>query len=119
MRIDPLVTVSINRLVGYALRKIALTALMVYFILVAIHYFGSAGIAALSTKYGIVNAQLIVAAIYIGLGIICLVVLWIMNTKTSTPNPLMPGHSSKALILMLVEAALLGYRLARKRDRGS
>lgn len=119
MRIDQLVTVYVNRLVGYVLRKIAVTALMLYFILVAIYYFGAAGVAALSTEYGIVNAQLVVAAIYIGLGTICLVILWIINTKTSTPNPLMPGHSSRTLISMLVEAALLGYRLAQKRDRGS
>ncbi len=117
MRIDKLATHLISRLAARALRKIVLLVLTAYFTLVAIYYFGGAALVALSLDHGLVNAQLIVGGIYVGLAALCLLISWGINVKGAAAPA--PGRSREALIVMLIEALILGYQLARRRDRES
>jgi hypothetical protein len=88
----------------------------VLFTLVAVYYFTMAGTQALEAEYGLLHARLIVAAIYTAAALIALIVLWATQRK-----PLIKHQTADALmsprnapIVMLIEAAMLGYALARK-----
>ena len=116
MRIEHIVAGVADELAGRLLRRalsaLAITALTI----VSIYQFTCAGSLALQAQYGALNAYLIVAAIYAALALAgCL--WWAMQdrrVKSSTPAV---GQTRELQMIMLVEAAMLGYALARKGER--
>ncbi len=91
-------------------------ALLALFTLIAVYHLTMAGSMALEGIYGMLYARLIVAAIYAAAAFIVLIVFWATRTK-----PLIKEQTADAVVALrdtqivaLVEAAMLGYAMARK-----
>jgi lysylphosphatidylglycerol synthetase-like protein (DUF2156 family) len=117
MRLDHLAAATIDLLLGCLLRRALLALVMAAFAIVAIYYFTAAGMLALESRFGDLHAQLIVAAIYTAFAVISFAILWAMWRKSATPNAPALSHPRAMELVMLVEAAMLGYSLARKGER--
>ncbi|HSP50290.1 MAG TPA: hypothetical protein VLN61_08920 [Pseudolabrys sp.] len=116
MRLSHITEFAINYLFSKLKHRTIGTSLLVLFTLVAVYYFTIAGTQVLEAEYGLLHARLIVAAIYTAAALIALIVLWATRRK-----PLIKHQTADALmsprnapIVMLIEAAMLGYALARK-----
>jgi hypothetical protein len=116
MQLGHITEFAIDRLFGRLLRRAAGFALLALFALIALYHFTVAGTMALEGVYGALPARLIVAAIYLAAAVIVLIVLWATRHK-----PLISTGSGDALVAQrdmqvaaLVEAAMLGYAMARK-----
>jgi len=118
MRLSHITEFAINHLFSRLKRRAIGASLLLLFTLVAVYYFTIAGTQALEAEYGLLHARLIVAAIYTAAAVIALIVLWATRTKPlimdQTANALMSPRNAQ--IAMLIEAAMLGYALARKSD---
>lgn len=103
-------------LFGRLLRRAIVAALIALFTLIAIYHFTIAGTLALEMQYGLLYARLIVAAAYSAAALITLIVFWTMRTKPLIENQVAGALTSprNTQIAMLIEAAILGYTLARK-----
>jgi len=116
MRLFHISEFAIDHLFSRLKRRTIGASLLVLFTVVAVYYFTIAGTQALEAEYGLLHARLIVAAIYTAAAVIALIVLWAMRRK-----PLIKDQTADALMsprnaqfAMLIEAAMLGYVLARK-----
>ena len=116
MQLSHITEFAIDRLFGRLLRRAAGFALLVLFALVALYHFTVAGMMALEGVYGVLYALLIVAAIYLAAAVIVLIVL-----RATRYKPLISVSSGDAVVAQrdmqvaaLVEAAMLGYAMARK-----
>ena len=118
MRLDNIAAPIISQLMAPMLRRALVAALLGLAALIALYHFTVAGTLALELQYGPLYAHLIIAGIYVVFGLIALTVLWNMRAKVktarSTPALSEPRNMQ---LLMLVEAVMLGYSLARKSDR--
>ena len=116
MQLSQIPEFAIRHLFSRLKRRAIGAALLVLFTLVAIYHFTIAGTLALEGIYGMLYARLIVAAIYAAAAFIVLTVFWVTRTK-----PLIKDQTADALVSLrdsqiaaLVEAAMLGYAMARK-----
>jgi type VI protein secretion system component VasK len=116
MRLSDLSEIAVSVLFGRLLRRALGAALLMLFALIAVYHFTVAGTLALDAEVGVLYARLIVAAIYTAAALITLIVLWATRTKPliedQTADALMSPRNAQ--VAMLVEAAMLGYALARK-----
>jgi hypothetical protein len=116
MRLSGVSEVAVSLLFGRLLRRALGAALLVLFALIAVYHFTIAGTLALDAEVGVLYARLIVAAIYTAAVLVTLIVLWATRTKPlitdQTADALMSPRNAQ--IAMLIEAATLGYALARK-----
>ena len=102
---------------GRVIWRVALAFVVAAFGTVAIYYFTSAGMLALEARFSVLHAQLIVAAIYTMLAAISYAILWAMSRKRATASAHLLSAPREAQLTMLLEAALLGFSLARKVTR--
>lgn len=117
MRLDQLAISAIEQVAGRLLRRVLVMLVMAVLALIAISYFVSAGEIELGTRFGVLNAQLIMGAIYTGAALIAFVILWAMRAKRADAGiPAVSGQREMQLV-MLAEAVMLGYALARKKER--
>ena len=117
MRLDRIAASAMKELAGRLMRRAAAAALMALFALIAIYQFTVAGTIALETQHGALNAHLIVAGIYVALALAAFGVFWAMRTKP-IDNALPALNQPREMqLIMLVEAVMLGYALARKGSR--
>jgi hypothetical protein len=116
MRLSHVTEFAMNHLFSKLKRRTIGVSLLVLSTLVAVYCFTMAGTQALEAEYGLLHARLIVAAIYTAAALIALIVLWATRRQTlikqQTADALMSPRN--APIVMLIEAAMLGYALARK-----
>ena len=87
--------------------------------IVAIVQFTAAGSIVLESEYGNVQARLVIGAVYSAIGLLAVAWLWAMRGQpdtTDTRRSTLPHHREMQII-MLLEAAMLGYSLARKKNR--
>jgi len=117
MRIDQVAGVAIDHLVGRLLRRALILLVFAVCAIVALYQFTVAGNGELETQFGIVQAHLIVGAVYAAVASIALVIWWAMRSKTVSPNIPALNPQRELQIAMLIEAVMLGYSLARKSDR--
>ena len=82
----------------------------------AIYYFTVAGTVALETQYGTLNARLIVGIIYAAVAII-IAIWWAVQGRSANFSTPALSQQREQQLTMLVEAAMLGFELARKRAR--
>jgi type VI protein secretion system component VasK len=108
----------ISHLVRPLLRRALIALALGIFALIAVYHFTSAGNIALAGEYGDLNARLIIGGIYAALALILLIVLWVMRSKParSAGAPTLQKPREMQLV-MLMEAVMLGYALARKSER--
>jgi len=116
MRLDQIAATAISHVVSRFVRRAIVAALMVVFVLVAVYQFTVAGTIALELQHGTLNAHLIVAGIYLALALVALAAFWLMRAKRpSEAIPAVSEQPREMQLIMLVEAAMLGYALARKK----
>jgi len=115
MRLDQIAGVAVEHLLGRIIRRALLALAMAIFAVVAIYYFTAAGILALAMQFGELEALLIVGAIYTAAGGAALGVFWVMGAKPAASTPIPADKAREMQLVMLVEAVMLGYSLARKR----
>ena len=116
MQLNHITEFVINLLFYRLLRRAIGAGLLVLFTLVAAFHFTIAGTLVLEGLYGMLYARLIIAAIYVAAASIVLVVLVATRTrpviKDRAADAQVSPHDSQ--IAALVEAAMLGYAMARK-----
>jgi hypothetical protein len=80
------------------------------------YYFTAAATLALETQYGMLDARLVIGAVYTAVAIAVAIVWSMLGKTTSTGAPTLSTQRDMQ-IAMLVEAVMLGYALARKSAR--
>jgi hypothetical protein len=116
MHLSHITEITVHRLFGRLIRRAAGFALLVLFALIALYHFTVAGTMALEGVYGMLHARLIVAAIYLAATLIVLISLWATRTKpliNATPVDALAAPRDMQ-VAALIEAAMLGYTMARK-----
>jgi len=118
MRLDQIVAAAADHVVGRLLRRVLLLLLMAGCAIVALYHFTVAGNMSLAGQYGDLYARLIVGGIYAALALILFGVAWAIKGRPTkiAPAPALAGQREMQLV-MLVEAVMLGYTLAKKRQR--
>jgi hypothetical protein len=121
MQIDHIVALATSQFIGRLIRRIVVAIALGFFAIIAVYHFTAAGEIALAAQYGALTAQLVVGSIYSVIALILLAILWALGRKASasTTAPALGQSPREMQIVMLVEAAMLGYCLARKRERAS
>lgn len=116
MQLNDLASATFHQMFGGLLRRALGAALLAAFAIAAICYANSAGTLALTESYGALNAYMIMTAIYAVFALIVFAVLWARRAR-----PVIADRPEGALasprnmqIAMLIEAAALGYSMARK-----
>jgi hypothetical protein len=117
MRLDQIAAATLSHMLGRVLRRALIATIMAIFAIVAIYQFSVAGIVQLGALYGVVNAHLIVGGIYAVLALAAFVTLWAMRDRNAANNTPALAQTREMQIMMLVEAVMLGYSLARKTGR--
>ena len=119
MRLDDIADLTVKHLFGRLLRRALGAALLAALAVVAFYYATSAGMLALAIKFGTLYAYLIMAAIYAAAAMIVLIALWATRSKpaaslsqSAASSPLASPRNMQ--IVMLIEAAMLGYSMAKK-----
>lgn len=120
MQAEQIIALAAERLFGRLVRRALIALIMAAFAIVALYHFTIAGTIALSGPYGELSARLAVGGIYAVLSIISLAALWALRSKAAAAikTPAL-GNAREMQLIMLVEAVMLGYALARKRERAS
>jgi hypothetical protein len=116
MQLNDITSTAFNTLFGRLLRRAVGAALLAAFAIIALYYANGAGTFALAEKFGTLNAYLIMAAIYAAAALIVFIVLWTTRAKRLLPQKPEGALASprNMQIAMLIEAAMLGYSMARK-----
>ena len=114
MSLATLAEATAGRLLGRLMRYAVAGLLMVVFALAALYHFTIAGMLALELQFGVLNARLIVAGVYLVLMLASAGMMWFMARKTAKPDPATPPTPRHMQIAALIEALLLGYELSRK-----
>jgi len=117
MRLDQIAGTALNHLLGRFMRRAVAAAVMALFVLIALYQFTVAGTIALELQHGALNAHLIVAGIYIVLALLAFAACWAMRAKPAGDGMPALSQPREMQLIMLVEAVMLGYALARKGDR--
>ena len=118
MRTDQIVAMATNHFLARVIRRVLAAMALIIFCFIALYYFTAAGMIALDGQVGALNTRLIVGGVYAALALISLIVLWAGGRigRTRAATPALNGPREMQLV-MLVEAVMLGYALARKRER--
>ncbi len=118
MRLEHIVGGVAGHLAGRLLRRVLLALATVVLAIVAVYYFTAAGLLALAAQYGDIYAYLIVGAIYAAVAAIG-AIIWLVQGRPVGRNEPALGHGRETQLIMLVEAVMLGYALARRGERAS
>ena len=116
MQLNDIVASTFNQLFGRLLRRALGAALLAAFAVVALYYASGAGTLALAQTYGVLNAYMIMAAVYAVFALIVLTVLYATRHKPSATAKVEGALDSTPTmqIAALIEAVTLGYTMARK-----
>lgn len=119
MRLNQIAALATSHFLSRLVRRAVAAVLFAIFTIVAVYHFTIAGQLALTDVYGLLNAQLIVGGIYAALALISFGILWTMGRRNGVRAaiPALGDHARELQLVMLVEAVLLGYSLAQKRER--
>jgi hypothetical protein len=115
MRVEDTVTIMTHRLLGRLLWRALAAAAAIAFAVAAVCYFSGAGKMALISAYGELTALTIMGIVFAVLALIALIVGWAIARKPAHGAAL--ANPQNAQLVMLVEALMLGYSLARRGDR--
>jgi hypothetical protein len=120
MRLDTIISSAAGNLVWPLLRRAVIALTVGIFAGVAVYHLTIAGNIALAGQYGDFDARLIIGGIYAALALVSLFIFWSLRSKTlKTESAPALANPREMQLVMLVEAVMLGYALARKRSRAS
>jgi hypothetical protein len=116
MQIEQIAQAALGHLFGRLARRAAIALVLVICVIVALYHFTVAGLLALDAQVGVLYARLIVAGIYTAASLIAVAALWQQSRKLRLTNGQAKTLTSprEMQLIMLVEAVMLGYELARK-----
>jgi type VI protein secretion system component VasK len=117
MNFSKLAAAATNRLLGRMLRRALVVVVMGLCAMIAVYHFTIAGNIALTGHFGDLNARLIIGAVYAAIALISLVILWTMRSKPADSATPVLSKPAETQLVLLVEAAMLGYAMARKGER--
>ncbi len=117
MRLDQIASIALSQIFKRIMIRALLAAVVGLFALIAIYHLTVAGNLALQAEFGALYARLIIAGIYTALAAITLLTLWFTRAKAPKAGEAALDAPQEAQIVMLVEAAMLGYSMARKSQR--
>ena len=119
MRLDQIVQVALGQIVGRLVWQAAIATVLAVCAIVAVYHFSVSAVLALERLYTPVAAQLIMGGIYAAISLIALIALWVQKNRShravAVDKPL--GSPRQLQLVMLAEAVMLGYQLARKTSR--
>lgn len=116
MRLEQIAGLAFSHLLGRLLRRIVLLLLVVASAIIAIYQFTVAASLALEAHYDAIHAKLVVGASYAGIAVVFALVLWALRQRNNGVAPQTSlAHQREVQLVMLVEALMLGYSLAKKR----
>jgi hypothetical protein len=117
MQLEQIAEFAIERLFGRMVRRALIALAFALCAIVALYQFTVAGLLALQAPYGMLQARLIVGAVFAVLALAALAALWLQRwakgARAADKTVALPREMQ---FVMLMEAAMLGYDLARKRD---
>lgn len=114
MRLNEVPELALELLFGRLLRRALGVALAGLLAVIAVYHFTIAGTLALDAQYGALYARLIVAAVYTTATLVALITLWATRARRSLADATALSSPRNTQILMLIEAVMLGYAIARK-----
>ena len=117
MSLAAIAEATAGRLLGTLSRYLVFALLAGFFAIGALYHFTVAGISALEIEFGPIYARLIVAGIYAALTLASAGMLWVMARKAAKPSPAPEPTPRHIQLAMLIEAAILGFEVARKGRR--
>ena len=117
MNLQSIAATVANHLFGRLLRRALLALAIAALTITALYHFTVAGMLALEMRFSDLHAQLIVAGIYTVLAAVTLTILWAKSRNRTTPSAAVLSGPREIQLAMLIEAAMLGYSLARKGER--
>ena len=120
MRLERIAGLAFDHFFGRMLRRALLVVAIAVCAFVAVYQFTVAGSLVLVSRFGLIEAYLIVGATYAFLGLVAVAAVWATRgrpPRLSTPATLVSQREMQ--LVMLVEAVMLGYTLARKAHRAS
>ena len=113
MRIEHIVAGVAEQMAGHLLRRALLAVVIGALAIVAIYHVTCAGMLALEAQYSTLVADLIGGAIY-GTLARAGCIGWRLQGRVARSSEPTLAHTRELQLVMLVEAAMLGYALARK-----
>ena len=116
MQIENISTIA-DRLFGRALRRAVILFVVIVFGVVALYYFTAAGALALDARFGEIIARFCIGAIYAATALIACTYLWATRGAHAAASAPALDNPRETQIAMLIEAAMLGYALARRGRR--
>ena len=119
MRLEHIAGIAFDHIFRRLLRRALLALLMAGFAVVALYHFTIAGTLALEAQYGVLQAQLVVAAIYSAFALITLAIWWAMGRLAASASSPALAAPREMQMAMLVEAVMLGYQMGKKGERAS
>lgn len=120
MRLENIAGIAFDHFFGRLLKRALVAIVIAACTLAAVYHFTAAGTLALQAQYGALNASLIVGAIYSTVAVMGCVALWATGKRpANTGTPALGTQAREMQLVMLVEAVMLGYALARKTGRAS
>jgi hypothetical protein len=118
MRVDQIVASAANHLIARLVRRAIAAVAVAIFAVVAVYHFTVAGMIALDGQVGALDMRLIVGGVFAALALISLIFLWALGRGNGRGSAMPALNSPREMhLVMLVEAVMLGYTLARKRER--
>jgi hypothetical protein len=118
MRQKHIVQTALNHLLRRVLWRALLAIVIAICAIIAIYQFTVAGSLALEAQYGAPQAKLFIGALYIGIGLVAWAGLWALRSpRTVDDMPPTLASQRKLKGVMLAEAVMLGFALARKATR--
>ncbi len=116
MRLENVAGVAFEHIFGRIFRRALLALIVAISAVVAIYYFTAAGMIALETQYGTLDARVIMGVIYAAIAA-AIAIVWVVQGKSTSASAPALSNQRGVQIAMLVEAVMLGYALARKAPR--
>jgi hypothetical protein len=120
MHLDRIIAVAAEHLIGRIVRRALVAVTAGALAVVAIFHFTVAAMIALEGVYGDLNMRLIIGGIYAALALVLVGIFLALRPKSGkTAAPPALGNPREMQLVMLLEAAMLGYSLARRREKAS
>ena len=117
MRIDQIVADIAQQVAGRLLRRALLVVGIAALAVVALSYLAGAGMIALEVRYGALYANLIMAGIFAAGSAISGIAWWMARRRPIRAQAVAATSPQPMQLAALLEAAMLGYTLARGRQR--
>jgi hypothetical protein len=117
MPLERIAEAAIERLLGRMIRRTIMMFALGLCALSALYQFTAAALLALESSFGLLQARLFVGAVYGALTLVALAALAMQRWgKGAVFEAKTAGSSRQMQLVMLIESAMLGYSLARKRS---